>query len=125
MNPFGTITLDWASIFDILSVYNVKINLCSGEKAIANEKLFSNLAEEIKRQIGHDNFFQIIGSNFYEDLYNCNLEIFILVDKVKESPELGKEIDEKNFERHKIKKALQKHFFGSDLNEIKVGYEKN
>lgn len=125
MKAQGKITLDWANIFDILSIHNVKINLCENGKRIESEYNFSMLASEIKEQIGDNLYSEIIGSPFYKDLYELNRQIFVLIDDVKRNPLLGEAIDLRNYQRYIAKVALQKHFFATGLYEIKSGYEEN
>lgn len=123
MDGKGTITLDWSYIFDILSIYNVKLNLCDDDKWHLHEQNFINLAEEIKMQIGFIRYNDIIESPFYVELYDLNRTIFSLVNKVEECPELGKEINKLNYSRYLAKQKLQKHFFNSEVTEIKYGYK--
>lgn len=121
MNSKGTITLDWGCIFDILSICNVKVNLCTS-KSHRNEQNFVELGGEIEKQIGEYKYAEIMDSPAYQDLYEINAKIFDLVNQVKRKPEIGKEIDEKNYERFVAKNNLQNAFFNSNISEVKDGY---
>lgn len=116
------ITLPEGYIFDILSIYQVKV-IKSNENSIHLNN-FSNLLNEITSQIGNQKVADIIGSKEYDDLCQANLETFDLVDAVKTSPCLGKEVDASNYKRFLAKKALQEKWFDSNYSEVKIGYEK-
>lgn len=119
--------------FDELSIINVKINIKDGltkDKSILN---FKNLEHEIKDQIGGKLFDEIIISNEYKELYQLNKKIFDYIDDLREKSKkefmeykdlalLGIEIDELNTARFISKNNLQKKYFGSEIKEIKIGY---
>jgi hypothetical protein len=123
MKNKGTITLDWGAIFDILSIYNVKINKCEGLKKEANIRNFNELAIEIKNQIGNLLFNEIIDSVEYIDLYNANLDTFVKIAEVQNTIGLAKDVDSLNYARFLKKNMLQQKFFNTEVTEIKVGYE--
>jgi hypothetical protein len=118
----GKISLDWGGIFDILSIYNVKINLCTGFKKEQNYQNFSLLELEIKEQIGVLKFKEIMASKEYQELYDANLQTFKKVEEAQQSDGLAKEVDTANFLRFTKKIDLQKKFFGGEVRETKVGY---
>ncbi len=115
-------SLDIGAWFDIISVYNVKINSCPKEASEKNKVNFQNLEKEISECIGAAKFKEIIDSDFYKELYQTNLDIFKLVDKVKEEPGIAKDMDALNYKRYIVKSGLQENFFGSKMSEIKIGY---
>ena len=119
----GKISLDWGGVFDILSIYNVKINICSGLKKEQNYQNFSRLESEIRGQIGIKLFNEIVSSKEYQDLYDANLHTFKKVEEAQKDNGLAKEIDVANYQRFLKKAELQKKYFNSDLKEIKVGYK--
>jgi hypothetical protein len=116
------ITLPEGYIFDILSIYQVKI-IKSPENNV-NYDNFNQLLNEITQQIGNEKTSDIIDSKEYEALCEANLETFDLVDKVKENPCLGKEVDASNYKRFLAKKALQEKWFDNTYSEVKIGYTK-
>ena len=93
-------TLPEGYIFDILSIYQVKI-IKSPENNI-NTINFKSLLEEISLQIGQEKTNQIIKSKEYENLLKANLETFDLVNAVKNNPCLGREVDQSNYNRYLI-----------------------
>jgi hypothetical protein len=114
------VTLPEGYIFDILSVYQVKIIKSMDNSQHCNN--FSFLLNEISDQIGKEKTADIIDSKEYDDLCVANLETFELVDAVKHDPCLGKEVDAANYKRFLAKKALQEKWFDSNYSEVKIGY---
>lgn len=114
-----TITLDEAYVFDILSIYEVKIDKSTGDKKEALLQSHRALMEEITHQIGTDVFNQVIASELYVDLKNANNKVFDLVDRANES-ELAKETADANYERFIKKTELQTRFFKNKLSEVKI-----
>lgn len=113
------ISLDEAYVFDLLSIFQVKINNFSGEKLEKTINTMSDLIEEIQSQIGSDLYNEIVSSPFYSELVAANQYVFDLVDQSKDNDNLAKITDDANFARHIKKMALQKHFFKNDLTEFK------
>jgi hypothetical protein len=108
--------VDESYAFDYLSILEIKSNK-NGDKITYN-----HCKENIISQIGLYEFLEIESSKEYKELLEANLNTFNLVDAVKSDTCLGVEVDKSNYERFLKKKALQKKFFGSTLNEIKIGY---
>ena len=92
------ISLDEAYVFDLLSIFQVKINNFTGEKLEKTIQTMSNLIKEI---------------------VDANQYVFDLVDQSKENDQLAKITDDANYARHVKKMALQKHFFNNELTEFK------
>ncbi len=115
-------SLDIGSWFDILAIYNVKINKCTGRKKVQNQENFKKLAAEIENQIGKLKFNNIIESDEYSELYDANLKTFKMVELAQKDDGLAKQVDVSNYSRFLKKKALQKRFFDSEVKETKVGY---
>jgi hypothetical protein len=113
------ISLDEAYVFDLLSIFQVKINNFTGEKLEKTINTMSDLIEEIQSQIGSDLYNEIVSSTFYSELVAANQYVFDLVDQSKDNDNLAKITDDANFARHIKKMALQKHFFKNDLTEFK------
>lgn len=108
--------VDESYAFDYLSILEIKSNK-NGDK-----KNYNQCKENIISQIGLYEFLEIESSKEYKDLLAANLNTFNLVDTVKSDPCLGVEVDKSNYERFLKKQSLQKKFFGSIGNEIKIGY---
>lgn len=108
--------VDEGYAFDYLSILEIKSNKND------NKELYNHCKENIISQISLYNFLEIESSIEYKELLKANLNTFNLVDAVKSNPCLGAEVDKSNYERFLKKQALQKKFFGSIGNEIKIGY---
>jgi hypothetical protein len=113
------ISLDEAYVFDILSIYQVKINNFTGDKLTTTKNAMLELAGEIKDQIGEQKFDDIISSYEYAELICANQKVFNLVDLVQADTGLAKETDDANYERYLKKIQLQQKFFHNDLRETK------
>lgn len=113
------ISLDEAYVFDLLSIYQVKINKSEGDKKFKSIKSYDNLKKEIINQIGSSKFVSIIDSTEYKNLIFINQKVFELVDRANES-ELSKITADANYERYLEKIKLQNKFFDNELDEIKV-----
>jgi len=113
------ISLDEAYVFDILSIYQVKINNFIGEKLTTTKEAMTDLVDEIIDQIGQSKFDIIIGSQEYKDLVDANQCVFDLVDIVKKDDGLAKKTDDANYERYLKKIELQKKFFQNNMKEMK------
>lgn len=111
-----SILLDEGYVFDYLSILEIKSNK-NGDK-----RNYNLCKKRIISQIGLYEFLEIESSEEYKELLEANLNTFNLVDAVKSDPCLGAEVDKSNYERFLKKQALQKKFFGSVGNEIKIGY---
>jgi hypothetical protein len=118
------ITLPEGYIFDILSIYQIKISKCAQEEDFIHLNNFNNLLNEIKSQIGDTLTDLIINSDEYKNLLIANLSTFELVDAVKTDACLGKEVDQANYKRFLAKKALQEKWFNNNYLEVKIGYNK-
>lgn len=115
--------LDWGAWFDILSIYNVKINSCSGQNKQKNIQNFNNLANFIIEDIGTSKFNQIIESDEYKNLYEANKTVFELVELAKEDKILASVVDKNNYFRFVKKTELQKKYFNNEVKEVKINYE--
>jgi len=115
------ISLPEGYIFDILSIYQIKI--CKSTDDKVNLSNFNNLKKEIEDHIGTEKMLLIINSIEYAKLLEANLKTFKLVDDVKSNPCLGRDVDRSNYERFLAKKALQEKYFNSNYSEIKIGYK--
>lgn len=113
------ISLDEAYVFDILSIYQVKINNFDGEKLEITLSAMSDLVEEIIEQIGILKYNEVISSREYQELVKANQKVFSLVDIVRNDTGLAKQADDANYERYLMKIDLQKKFFNNNLKEMK------
>jgi len=113
------ISLDEAYVFDMLSVFDVKLRNLSGEKLAKTIEKYADMKEEVEEQIGLDKYNQIVSSREYQQMIFANERVFQLIDESKNDTGLAKVTDDANYERHIAKMALQKRFFDGELTEVK------
>jgi hypothetical protein len=113
------ISLDEAYVFDMLSVFDVKIKKLDGEKLLKTIEKYSNMAEEVIDGIGKDKYEEIIASKEYLAMVKANMRVFELIDESKNDDGLAKITDDANYDRHIAKMALQNRFFENELTEVK------
>jgi hypothetical protein len=113
------ISLDEAYVYDILSIYAVKIENSKGENKQKSLDSFNKLSEEIQNQIGIAKHHSIINSTSYFDLKHANKEVFDLVDRAGETS-LSKQTAEANYKRYTKKIELQTKFFQNEISEVKI-----
>lgn len=113
------ISLDEAYVFDMLSVFDVKIINLSDEKLAKTLEKMSVMVKEVIDQIGEDKYQEIIASDEYDKMVEANQKVFELIDQSKFDDGLAKITDDANYDRHIAKMALQKRFFDSELTEVK------
>jgi hypothetical protein len=113
------ISLDEAYVFDMLSVFDVKLKKLSGEKHDITVEKSKFLIQEVIDQIGQAKYNEIISSVEYLKMIEANQNIFELIDKSKNDTGLAKITDDANYARHIFKVALQNKFFEADLTEVK------
>ena len=118
-NNMIKISLDEAYVYDILSIYAVKIENSQGEKRQKSLDSFNKLSQEIQSQIGVDKHHSIINSSAYFDLKHANKEVFDLVDRAGETS-LSKQTAEANYKRYIKKVELQTKFFDNQITEVKI-----
>lgn len=114
-----SVSLDEGIIFDMLSIYEVKLQKNPTD---LHKNTYESFLKKIRTSVGSKKLSLILNSQEYQELLIANTNTFELVDMVKNNPCLGKEIDNSNYERYLKKKALQKKFFNSDISEHKIGY---
>ena len=113
------ISVDEAYVFDMLSVFDVKLKNLDGEKLLKTVEKYSDMREEVIDQIGKDRYDQIVSSSEYQKMVYANQRVFELIDESKNDTGLAKITDDANYERHVAKMALQKRFFDTELTEVK------
>lgn len=113
------ISLDEAYVFDLLSIYAVKIDNLEGDKKKQSLINYNLLSNEIIEEIGIDKFTDIILSDEYKNLIDINKKVFELVDRAKES-ELAKQTADANYKRYLKKIEIQQKFFKTKVTEIKI-----
>ena len=113
------ISVDEAYVFDMLSVFDVKLKNLDGEKLLKTVEKYSDMREEVIDQIGKDRYDQIVSSLEYQKMVYANQRVFELIDESKNDTGLAKITDDANYERHVAKMALQKRFFDTELTEVK------
>ena len=122
-NTLLTGSKDAGAWFDEMSVMNIKVNISKDHASRENSKNnFTRLAKEIQAQIGESKLQEILASDEYQNLYESNLFVFNLVEKVKSDNGLARDVDLGNYDRFLKKAELQKKFFETDLTEVKIGY---
>lgn len=114
------ISLDESYVFDLLSIYEVKLNYTLDlQKKTKLQQSYDILINEIVDQIGLTQLQDIKLSNEYAELRQCNELVFKLVDRADES-ELSKLTAEANYQRYIKKSELQTKFFNNDIQEVKL-----
>jgi hypothetical protein len=113
------ISLDEAYVFDMLSVFDVKIKNLDGEKLVKTIEKMSDMIEEVIEQISEVNYSKIVSSLEYQKMVEANQRVFDLIDQSKHDTGLAKITDDANYDRHIAKMAFQKRFFDSELTEVK------
>ena len=116
------LSLDEAYCFDFLSILDIKCIKNNEQKMICDN--LNKYITEIVDQIGADLYYEIMNSVEYKELFNTNYRLFSVIDSVKKGGIDALQIDNLNYERFKIKKKIQEKFFGTEIREIKMGYEK-
>lgn len=111
--------VDEAFAFDYLAILKLK-----ADKGYIDKKSIKRNFDHLKQQIGEKLFNTIIESDQFKKLYDANSVTFDAVDAAKEDKLLASEVDKTNFFRMLAKTELQKHFFNTDLQEVKIGYER-
>ena len=113
------VSLDEAYVFDMLSVFDVKLKNLDGEKLAKTIEKYSYMRKEVIDQMGEDKYNQIVSSLEYQKMVFANQKVFELIDESKHDTGLAKVTDDANYERHVAKMALQKRFFDTELTEVK------
>lgn len=109
------ILVDEASALDAIAILTVK-----------HERLgkdFSNEIGEIERSLseryGTNLVREVLSSIHFEKLVDANREIWVLVDLAHSDKVSAKVVAEANDERYRLKRVIQKQFFGNGLSEVK------
>jgi len=113
------ISLDEAYVFDMLSVFDVKIKNLDGEKLAKTIEKMSDMIEEVIEQISEEKYGKIVSSLEYKKMVEANQRVFDLIDQSKHDTGLAKITDDANYDRHIAKMAFQNRFFDPDLTEVK------
>ena len=104
---------------DFLSILRIK-SLQS--KTDESQKIFDECYLYLKEQ-GGETFLKAYRSQEYTDLLNANLDVFRMVDKIKEVEINARVVDSLNWNRYLAKQKIQDKYFGGGKSEIKLGYE--
>ena len=114
------ISLDESYVFDLLSIYEVKLKRSlDSEKKEKLQQSYNTLLQEIIYSIGLNLFSIIKDSSEYSKLKECNESVFDLVDRAGET-ELSKMTADANYARYLNKVSLQNKFFENTLTEVKI-----
>lgn len=113
------ISLDESYVFDLLSIYEVKLSVSTENKREQILKSLIKLRTEIEEQIGIELFNEITTSLEYTLLRSANKRVFDLVERANET-KLSKETADANYQRYIRKIELQTKFFDNDITEVKL-----
>lgn len=109
------ISVDEATVFDMLSILSLKLK---NEKSVFN---YIQMVSELMGSIGQTLYAEIANSNEYRNLCSANKEVFDLVDLMNSGTDLSAlAVHECNMRRYTAKKDLQQKFFNNSLSERKV-----
>lgn len=114
-----TILVDEAYAFDYLAILQLKV-----DKGYLEQEDINPDIQFVKTQVGPILYDEVVASSVYKQLYAANLKTFDAVDAAKEDKILASEVDRCNYGRSVAKRLLQEQFFGGNLRETKIGYEK-
>ena len=113
-----TLKVDEAYAFDYLSILEVK------KEKTNDSSEWLDCMHHLASQFDFDFFQKMMFSEEYQDMIKANKLTFEAVDKAKTNEVTAKDVDYCNFQRHLAKENFQRKFFGSNLSEKKIGYEK-
>jgi hypothetical protein len=112
------ISVDEAQAFDFLTILLVK------EARIHTPQTHKDSIscfDSIRYQVGGVLFEEILVSEEYIGLFNVNLRLFDVLERVRSEEKIdARVVDDLNLARWKLKKQLQKKFFGVDISEVKT-----
>ena len=112
------ISVDEAQGFDYLTILLVKeARLHTFQTYKDSTACFDNM----RYQVGGVLFEEVLRSEEYLSLFDVNARLFDVLDRIREGEKMDAQIvDNLNLQRWRIKKEMQKKFFGSDIAEIKT-----
>jgi hypothetical protein len=114
------ISLDESYVFDLLSIYEVKIDYSTDlDKKTKLQQSYDLLKSEITDTIGNKLVVDILASDEYAQLKQSNQIVFELVDRANET-ELSKLTADANYMRYLNKVSLQNKFFNTIVTEVKI-----
>jgi hypothetical protein len=115
------IPVDEAVAFDMLSILEVKRNKCDHSKLPRISFEFSLFRDSLITQLGEGRYQKIVNSKEYDNLFGENHKLFEVIDMLRTGAYsiTAKYIDDANLRRYQCKQALQKKFFGTEMNEVK------
>ena len=113
------ISLDESYVFDLLSIYEVKLQKSNGTNSEKLNKSYTTLSNEIVDQIGITKFDEVKQSVEYKQLFDTNALVFDLVDRAHES-ELSTMTADANYDRYLKKVSIQEKFFKTEYSEVKL-----
>jgi hypothetical protein len=112
---------DEAYAFDYLSILEVKRDMDPSNSS--KSFTYFECASHLQKQL-NDKFKTIIDSVEYKELYDKNVKVFKLIDRLRAHENISAAtIDDANMERFFAKMRLQHKFFsGAELKEVKINY---
>ena len=112
------ISVDEAQAFDCLTILLVKE---ARIHTAQTHKDSISCFDSIRQQIGGVLLEEVLASEEYIGLFDVNSRLFDVLERVRSEEKIdAKVVDGLNLDRWKLKKQLQKRFFGSDISEVKT-----
>lgn len=113
------LTVDEAYAFDYYSILDIKYS-----NGYITSDILNTTRGDLEQSLNFELVSQILASQEYKELVDANQLTFDAVDQAKEDKVPASYVDKCNYQRMLAKKALQSKFFGTDLSEKKIGYER-
>lgn len=125
MKRYYTTQTEFADLWDIISILQVKYDNCKEipTKMELKKKIQEHEAWFLKKS-GLPTLQIITRSKEYSDLYEANYQVFKAVDLAKSDKEgkliSGYQLDQLNVNRNRAKRTLSQKFLLEDPEEIKI-----
>lgn len=114
------ITVDEAEVFDRLAILTCKMaRVRNGAELDALSSQYKLLLSEVVSQVG-DAALNFMQTDDYRSLINLHSDIFSVVELASRNQCSASAVHEMNMLRHRMKREIQKKYFNSQLQEIKL-----
>ena len=110
MSGKGLGLFDFAYLFDVLSTLELK-----NQKKLIRYDVVEEFRSILIPQIGRELFTSIMQSQEYQNLFKANELTFNLVEAADKGEATPQQVHLTNKERYRAKQALQKKFFGGEM----------
>lgn len=114
MNGKGFGLFDFSYLLDALCILEIK-----NRKKLLRYTLVEEFKNILIPQLGKVLFDEIYNSQEYQDLYNANVLTFDMVEKADKGEVGQQQVHETNKLRFRAKQAVQKKWFGGEM-ELEV-----